>query len=81
MLAYQLDALFSCNATSKGSHHPPVLKNSVVPAWSDSSNAVDPVYTVRTRLDPLLNLVTVVWADSGDAISVLYAGTRALKSV
>ncbi|KAJ3175633.1 hypothetical protein HK101_010624 [Irineochytrium annulatum] len=40
----------------------------------------DPVATLRSAVEPSVRVLTNLWADSGDAVSLLYAGTRALKS-
>ena len=86
VLPFQLDALLSLisppHSSSTGlSNAPrkPAMKNSLVCCWQPSHTG-DPVEKSRALLDPLLNKVTLLWADSGDAISILYAGTRALKS-
>ncbi|KAI8926150.1 SacI homology domain-containing protein [Entophlyctis helioformis] len=40
----------------------------------------DPAATVRKAIEESMPALVNLWADSGDAISLLYAGTRALKS-
>ncbi|KAJ3331132.1 Phosphatidylinositide phosphatase SAC1 [Blyttiomyces sp. JEL0837] len=43
-------------------------------------DAADPVHQYRVAVEPSVRILTNLWADSGDAVSLLYAGTRALKS-
>ncbi|KAI8847008.1 SacI homology domain-containing protein [Chytridium lagenaria] len=59
----------------------PAASAKFAPVDGASPNDVrDPVAGLRTALEPSVRILTNLWADSGDAVSLLYAGTRALKS-
>jgi hypothetical protein len=51
-----------------------------VDSVTSSQGSVDHVAEERQQLEPSIRTLTNLWADSGDAVSLLYAGTRALKS-
>ncbi|KAJ3202896.1 hypothetical protein HDU67_000219 [Dinochytrium kinnereticum] len=59
----------------------PAGASKYTPVDGASPNDVrDPVAGLRAAFEPNVRTLTNLWADSGDAISLLYAGTRALKS-
>ncbi|KAI9331410.1 SacI homology domain-containing protein [Zopfochytrium polystomum] len=71
MIPFQLDSLL--NPAAAGSFKP---VDSVA-----ATDVHDPVAALRAALsERSVRTLTNLWADSGDAISLLYAGTRALKS-
>ncbi|KAI8622011.1 SacI homology domain-containing protein [Chytriomyces sp. MP71] len=77
MLPYQIHSLLSPE------HAKPPVKpiSSLTSLTSDAGeNSTDELTLIKRVVSKSTNLHTNLWADSGDAVSLLYAGTRALKS-
>ncbi|KAJ3294309.1 hypothetical protein HDU79_011182 [Rhizoclosmatium sp. JEL0117] len=82
MLAHQLLALTNPSVYSKPLPTPLLTNFATSPTTSQELESYPEIGPIRLSLSnpKSSKLFTNLWADSGDAISLLYAGTRALRS-
>ncbi|KAJ3416178.1 hypothetical protein HDV05_002823 [Chytridiales sp. JEL 0842] len=78
MLPFQLYELLQPSDASLPSL--PLSTDSLQKSLTDPTHPAELASSIAVALQPSLRTLTNLWADSGDAISLLYAGTRALKS-